>query len=75
MAQQKKGLAQTYCEIFSLFKESFILSPSTTFWEHVVKFYKYIILTFQIKIMVFELKLNISQVNSKGDPTHVGVRE
>jgi len=27
----KKRLAQTYREVFSLFKESFILSPSTTF--------------------------------------------
>jgi hypothetical protein len=27
----KKRLAQTYHEVFSLFKESFILSPSTMF--------------------------------------------
>jgi hypothetical protein len=30
-AEKKQVESQTYCEVFSLFKESFILSPSTTF--------------------------------------------
>jgi hypothetical protein len=30
-AEKKQVEGQTYCEVFSLFKESFILSPSTTF--------------------------------------------
>jgi hypothetical protein len=28
-AEKKQVEGQTYCEVFSLFKESFILSPST----------------------------------------------